>query len=416
MPAFAPILAFDDPLLPWQLLTLVVVIAATVCLLCSARSRNRLRRALETNQRDQARLRALLSQMPSILWTTDKDLRITSSEGAGLEPLGIRPGSVVGQTLQEYFKTADPNFIPLKMHLEALKGRTGNYEIAWGLRTYIAHCEPLHDADNQVCGVIVSAQDITPTKNAQQKLARSQAKLRALLEAIPDVMFSMTRSGRIVEFIDKLMAPADFLGKTVLDVFPQTVAQQFLATATRVLDTQRTQLLEYQTGERDAQRFFEARIVNAGNDEVLVIVRNITERKRAELDLRLREAQLRALVRAIPDMIIQLTPDGRIAGCVAPNPDDLYMPPDQFLGRTVMDVLPPPVAALINQHVRAALETGQPQVCQYPLEMPGGTRWFEARIVSAATGDAAADLVTAVVRNITDVRTKTYTPAIARAV
>src|SRR5205085_1451332 len=116
----------------------------------------------------------------------------------------------------------------------------------------------------------------------------------------------------------------------------------------------RSQLLEYQTGEHDAQRFFEARIVNAGNDEVLVIVRNITERKRAELDLRLREAQLRALVRAIPDMIIQFTPDGRIAGCSAPNPDELYLPPDQFLGRTVMDVLPPAVAAVINQHLRAA--------------------------------------------------------------
>lgn len=415
MPSVPSILALDA-LLSWQCVTLVVVAGATAALVCSAVSRHRLRRALETNQRDQARLRALLNQMPSILWTTDKDLRITSSEGAGLEPLGIRQGEVVGQTLQQYFKTADPNFIPLRMHLEALKGRTGNYEIIWGVRTYIAHCEPLYDQGNQICGVIVSAQDITLTKNAQQKLARSQAKLRALLEAIPDVMFSMTRSGRIVEFIDKLMAPADFLGKTVLDVFPQSVAQQFLATATRVLDTQRTQVMEYQTGAADAQRFFEARLVNAGNDEVLVIVRNITERKRAELDLRLREAQLRALVRAIPDMIIQLTPDGRIAGCSAPNPDELYMPPDQFLGRTVMDVLPPAVAAVINQHVRAAVETGQPQVCQYPLEMPGGTRLYEARIVAAATGDGAPDLVTALVRNITDARTRTNPPAIARAV
>jgi PAS domain S-box-containing protein len=414
MPAALPILAVDA-LLSWQCLTLTVVAVATAAVLCSAVARRRLRRALESNQRDQARLRALLAQMPSILWTTDKDLRITSSEGAGLEPLGIRPGQVVGQTLQEYFKTADPNFVPLKMHLEALEGHTGNYEVVWGVRTYLAHCEPLHDQANQVCGVIVSAQDITPTKTALQKLARSQAKYRALLEAIPDVLFSMTRSGRVVEFIDKLMAPADFLGKTVLDVFPQSVAQQFLATATRVLDTQRTQLLEYQTGEGDAQRFFEARVVNAGNDEVLVIVRNITERKRAELDLRLREAQLRALVRAIPDMIIQLTPDGRIAGCVAPNPDDLYMAPDQFLGRTVIDVLPPAAAAVIHQHLRAAVETGQPQVCQYPLEMPGGTRWYEARLVSAA-GDGAPDLVTALVRNITEARTKTTPPAIARAV
>jgi PAS domain-containing protein len=231
-------------------------------------------------------------------------------------------------------------------------------------------------------------------------------------------MFSMTRSGRIVEFIDKLTAPADFVGKTVLDVFPPAVAQQFLATATRVLDTQRTQLLEYQLGDGEGQRFHEARVLNCCGDEVLVIVRNITERKRAELDLRLREAQLRALVRAIPDTVFQLTPDGRIAGCVAPDPDDLHMSPDQFLGRTLMDVLPPHVAALINQHLRAAVETGRTQVCQYSLEMPDGPRWYEARLVSAAAaGEGDGDnIVTALVRNITDVRTRSYIPAVARAV
>jgi PAS domain S-box-containing protein len=415
MPCLSAIFGLDA-LLPWQCLTIGVVVAATAALCFSALSRRRLRKALELNQRDQARLRALLSQMPSILWTTDKDLRITSSEGAGLEPLGIRPGEVVGRTLQEYFKTDDPNFIPLRMHFEALAGRTGNYELQWGVRTYLAHCEPLHDTDNQICGVIVSSLDITVTKTAQQTLARIQAKNRALLEAIPDVMFSMTRSGRIVEFIDKLMAPADFLGKRVTDVFPPTVAQHFLATAARVLDTQRTQLIEYQTGDDggDAQRFFEARVVNCCGDEVLVIVRNITERKRAENDLRLREAQLRALVRAIPDMIFQLTPDGRIAGCVAPDPDDLFVPAHEFLGRALIDVLPPHVAAVLGQHLRAAVETGQTQVCQYTLEMPEGPRCYEARLVSA-TGDGA-DLVTALVRNITDARTRPYTPAVARAV
>src|SRR3954453_16597996 len=106
--ALPPILAVDA-LLPWQCLTLVVVVPPPAALVCSSVSRHRLRRALATNQRDQARLRALLNQMPSIVWTTDNDLRITTSEGAGLEPLGIRPGQVVGQTLQEYFKTDDPS-------------------------------------------------------------------------------------------------------------------------------------------------------------------------------------------------------------------------------------------------------------------------------------------------------------------
>jgi hypothetical protein len=90
------------------------------------------------------------------------------------------------------------------------------------------------------------------------------------------------------------------------------------------------------------------------------------------------------------------------------------MPPDQFLGRALIDVLPPHVAAVINQHLRAAIETGQTQVCQYALEMPSGPHRYEARLVSA-TGDGA-DLVTALVRDITESRTKTHPATIARAV
>jgi PAS domain S-box-containing protein len=399
-------------LLAWQLLAATVVLAATVALVFSTLSRRHLRRTLEINLRDQARLRTVLTQTPAILWTVDKDLRITSSEGAGLEAVGLKPGQVVGMTLPEYFKTDDPAYTPLSIHYEALAGRGGNYQVDYGQRTYQVHCEPLRDADHQICGVVTAALDITAEKEAQRSLARSEAKNRALLQAFPDVMFSMTRGGRIVEFIDKLMAPADYFGKGVLDVFPPAVAKQFLATAASVLDTQRTQALEYQTGDGDGRRWFEARVVNCC-DEVLVIVRNITERRRVEDDLRLREAQLRSLVRAIPDLVFQLTRDGRIAGCVAGNPDDLLMSPDEFLGRRVEEVLPAPVAVLFGQHLRAAVATGQTQVVQYSLDMPGGTRWFEARLVAAGDG---ADLVTAVIRNITDVRTRSYSPAIARAV
>lgn len=403
-----------DLVLSWHALAMALVAAATVALVFSTLSRRRLRRTLEANLRDQARLRTLLAQTPAILWTTDRDLVITTSEGAGLELLGHKPGELVGMTIQQYFGTDDPSYQPLGIHYDALNGRTGTYEIDYGARTYLVHCEPLRDAGGEITGVVVAALDVTVSRRATRNLARSEAKNRALLTAIPDVMFSMTRGGRIVDFVDKLLAPGDGLGKTVLELFPEGVAQRFIAAAARALDTRRAQTFEYETpgapGHRP--RFFEARLVNCADDEVLVIVRNITERKRTEIDLRRRETELRSLVRAIPDLIFQLTPDGRIAGCVASTPDDLLMSPDQFLGRPLYEVLPPHVAALVTKHLRAAVQTGQPQVVQYGLDMPGGTRWFEARLVFGGEG---TDHVTAVVRNITDVRTRSYVPAIAAA-
>jgi PAS domain-containing protein len=58
---------------------------------------------LEVLRRSNGRTELLLSQMPAILWTTDVDLRITSSAGAGLAGLGLRQGEVVGRTLFAYF-------------------------------------------------------------------------------------------------------------------------------------------------------------------------------------------------------------------------------------------------------------------------------------------------------------------------
>ncbi|MGH7213460.1 MAG: PAS domain-containing protein, partial [Tepidisphaeraceae bacterium] len=48
------------------------------------------------------RLRLVLGQMPAILWTTDLEMRFTSSTGAGLTKLGLVPNQVVGQSLHEF--------------------------------------------------------------------------------------------------------------------------------------------------------------------------------------------------------------------------------------------------------------------------------------------------------------------------
>src|SRR5262249_10892550 len=47
------------------------------------------------------RLSFVTHQLPSILWTTDRDLRVTSAIGAGLDALGISPERVVGRRLQK---------------------------------------------------------------------------------------------------------------------------------------------------------------------------------------------------------------------------------------------------------------------------------------------------------------------------
>src|SRR5215475_10991224 len=112
-----------------------------------------------TDDRDTL-LRLIVEQMPAVLWSTDLDLRLTSSEGAGLTALGAKPGQFVGVTLFDFFHTTDPEFVPLAAHRKALLGQSVSFEVEWSGRTYASHCEPLRNPDNTIRGVIGVALDI----------------------------------------------------------------------------------------------------------------------------------------------------------------------------------------------------------------------------------------------------------------
>jgi PAS domain S-box-containing protein len=126
------------------------------------------------------RLQLLMEQTPAVLWTTDRELRFTSSVGAGLRALGLSPHRVVGMTLQEYFQTEDPNFEPIRMHRRVLEGESVTYESVWQDSVFESHAEPLRDEKGNIIGCIGIALDVTQRKTAERELKRSQEQLRAL--------------------------------------------------------------------------------------------------------------------------------------------------------------------------------------------------------------------------------------------
>ena len=139
-------------------------------------------------------------------------------------------------------------------------------------------------------------------KLAEEALQESEAKNRALLDAIPDMMFRISKDCTILDFkaakdFDPFVPPGEFLNKKLYDVFPANtninVVQQgaYFIVIERTLQTGETQIFEYQLEENGKLNDYEARTVVSGEDEVLLIVRKITERKQAE-ELRLENEEL----------------------------------------------------------------------------------------------------------------------------
>jgi len=154
-----------------------------------------------------------------------------------------------------------------------------------------------YDREGRLLFVEGFVTDITERKLAEEALRESQKRNKALLDANPDMMFVFSADGRILDVKvdpadDLFVAPELFLGKPVGEVLPAPIAS---LTLDRIQEAQRTGRLvpfNYTLDLHGRQMDFESRLVPCGNGTFLAIVRDITERKRAEEERRRLQARL----------------------------------------------------------------------------------------------------------------------------
>ena len=140
--------------------------------------RKRMEEALRHNE---ARLRLMAEQVPAVLWTTDTALRFTSSAGAALATMGLRPGQVVGMTVLQFFESEQNLQAPaIDAHRQALLGISRTYEESFVGRSYHCHVEPLRAPGGAIQGVIGIALDVSDRKKAEDAVrdARDWLEIR----------------------------------------------------------------------------------------------------------------------------------------------------------------------------------------------------------------------------------------------
>jgi signal transduction histidine kinase len=126
-------------------------------------------------------------------------------------------------------------------------------------------------------------------QRAHQALRHSEARNEAMLRAIPDWMFLTTPQGVLIDChlqdqSELRVPPSAFLGRHISEVLPPGVAEMLARAFARVITSDEAEKVEYTLGPEDIERFYEACIVRCDGDKILSIVRNITARKRAELE------------------------------------------------------------------------------------------------------------------------------------
>jgi PAS domain S-box-containing protein len=244
---------------------------------------------------------------------------------------------------------------------------------------------------------------------AQEALQKSEARNRAFLKAIPDSMMRMSSDGTYLDVMEAkgiraLFPASELIGKNVRELFEPEFAQQSFAAVSAALTSGETQLLEYQLLVEGKMRDYEARIVASGEDEVLAIVRDITERKQAEAALRESEERFRAVFESTDDCIAVLDRDYNYLYANRAACEHAGMTPERLSGQNLRQVMAPMPAFLSVYTSRLEKVFRSRQAISVEDTMPVGDKFasIEATFSPIKDKDGNVFAVAVVYRDITD--------------
>jgi len=109
------------------------------------------------------------------------------------------------------------------------------------------------------------------------------------------------------------------------------------------------------------------------------------------------ESKSRALLNAIPDLLFRISSDGIITDYHAPDPSELFLPPEKFLGKNLKDIIPDLIVTQYKHALNDLMSSKKSQLFEYSLSMPDGVeRSYEAQLSAIGSTDYLLSI-----RNIT---------------
>jgi signal transduction histidine kinase len=127
------------------------------------------------------------------------------------------------------------------------------------------------------------------------------------------------------------------------------------------------------------------------------IFANALERASAEASLQAMQERHRAVLRAVPDMLFVISPEGYYLDYYGKDDSELLVEPAAFLGRSVDEILPSDVARAMRPFLERASKHDEVVTHEFVLAVRGRVRHYETRMVRRDDG-----AIVAIVRNTTE--------------
>ncbi len=183
---------------------------------------------------------------------------------------------------------------------------------------------------------------VVDLERSHTALQAAHTDVRAMIEAIPDAIYQLSSTGVFTAHRSgggsNAVIGEDVVGRHVVEVLPATVALSLVQQMEEARRTNQVQLVEYRLDRAPATSDFEARVVPAGAG-FLLMVRDITERKRVEEARRQAEEILRTVTSTAPLLLFAADAEGTTTLVDGQGLAVLGLESEQIIGTPVWNVL-----------------------------------------------------------------------------
>ncbi len=169
------------------------------------------------------------------------------------------------------------------------------------IRSYVFHGSAIRN-------VISVVSNISEQKLAEEELRQRTSELEAVFQALPDLYFRVRRDSTILDWragsaLDLYVPPEDFMGRRMQEILPHDVAARYEQALEEIEAGKSMVMLEYELAMQDSTKYFVGRVLPFMDDQFVIVVENVTERKQAETDLAERDERFRLMAENAQDLI-----------------------------------------------------------------------------------------------------------------
>ncbi len=245
-------------------------------------------------------------------------------------------------------------------------------------------------------------------RRGEEALRQSERGHRALLEALPDLLFVLGRDGRYLAVHaakpETLAAPREtLLGSSIPTVLSPEAAAVWMDAIGRCLAGEGTQVIEYTLDVPAGRRVFEGRIVRHDAESVLSLVRDVTDRVEGERALQERERELKRLTDNMLDVISETDLNGVLRFATPSYEAATGWLPEEFIGHNAFEFIHPEDVELSREMLgRRARRDGSSSFTYRFRTKDGRWLWVDSLVTLARDGRGEPDGLVITSRDVTD--------------